>query len=307
MKEESVDKNPLVRDGTSQQGRYPAALDPTYVKVDERTEDDLRTFAEEFATLIQYYNTLNEREGNWVPFFRRESDDTDDPHYALYLTFLRLLKKLQEQVNTLTDAHLKFFYEQVLGLQPQPPQPDSVHLVFEPSKKVTGHQVLVGAKLKAAEKDALKKDVFFEVDQTLTVRQAKVDLLRSIFRQKGNAALHAAPIANSLDGMGAKLDPENPGWRPFGNEQGPYASLGLALASPTLLMQEGQRKLTITLQFDSEPAADLATPGNFTLTLTGEQAWQDPVVPKLTRNATDKTLSFEVELSAEDSPVLPYT
>ncbi|HAA10456.1 MAG TPA: hypothetical protein DCE41_01690 [Cytophagales bacterium] len=313
MNEESVDKNPLVRDGTSQQGRYPEALDPTYVKVDERSEEDLRTFAEEFAALIQYYNTLNKREGNWVPFFKRDTEDTDDPHYALYLTFLRLLGKLQEQVNTLTDAHLKFFYEQVLGLQPQPPQPDSVHLIFEPGKRVTGHQVLAGSKLKAAEKDALKKDVFFEVDQTLTVRQARVDLLRTVYRQPENAQLHASVIANSVDGLGGKLDKENPAWYTFGNDVNPQddtlpnAAIGFALASPTLLMQEGHRKLIITLYFGTEPDAKLASEGNFTLTLTGEQAWQDPIVPKLTHSATDKTLSLEVELSTEDSPVLPYS
>ncbi len=62
-------RNPLVRDGVSQSQRLPEALDPDYVKVDERSLADLLRFAVRFAEEIQYYGPDNKTSGDWRDFF----------------------------------------------------------------------------------------------------------------------------------------------------------------------------------------------------------------------------------------------
>ena len=52
------DKNPLQRDGLSQFQRALAALQPDYIKVDERTVSDLMVFADAYAkeTKVRFWN-----------------------------------------------------------------------------------------------------------------------------------------------------------------------------------------------------------------------------------------------------------
>src|ERR1700722_6174893 len=65
----SDNKNPLQRDGTSQQERPFAALKSSYVRVDEREYQDWIVFAASFARYLNFYDTDNLIKGNWEPFF----------------------------------------------------------------------------------------------------------------------------------------------------------------------------------------------------------------------------------------------
>ncbi len=62
-----TDKNPLQREGTSQQKRVLAALGVHYADVDERTAADLILFAKRYAAYLNFYNDQNVREGDWQP------------------------------------------------------------------------------------------------------------------------------------------------------------------------------------------------------------------------------------------------
>ena len=84
-------KNPLQRDGTSQSQRTLKTLLPGYVAVDERKIDDLKSFAQAFASEIAYYNLDNELESDpgqqdWSAFFAKiidENSQYNSPHYAV--------------------------------------------------------------------------------------------------------------------------------------------------------------------------------------------------------------------------------
>lgn len=65
-------RNPLKRDGASQKQRMPAALDPAYVKVDERSLANLLRFVNQYANLLQYYKANGTPEGSWKPFFEND-------------------------------------------------------------------------------------------------------------------------------------------------------------------------------------------------------------------------------------------
>ncbi len=62
---------PILHDGTSQGGRLPFALNPDYVKVDERTAADWIVFARSYSKFLQFYNDNNNLDGDWTPFWTK--------------------------------------------------------------------------------------------------------------------------------------------------------------------------------------------------------------------------------------------
>ncbi len=59
--------------GTSQDGRPLKALDFDYVKIDERSFEDLLVFASGFSRLINFYGLSNKIEGDWSDFLNDET------------------------------------------------------------------------------------------------------------------------------------------------------------------------------------------------------------------------------------------
>lgn len=65
-------RNPLPREGVSQSDRSPAALDPDYVQVDERSLADLLRRLIGLSEEVDYYNLENSISGDWRPFFEND-------------------------------------------------------------------------------------------------------------------------------------------------------------------------------------------------------------------------------------------
>jgi hypothetical protein len=65
----AVIKNPLQRDGTSQQERLLKALLPENAKIDDRKMEDILSFAAAYGKEINYFNLQNEKEGDWTCFY----------------------------------------------------------------------------------------------------------------------------------------------------------------------------------------------------------------------------------------------
>ncbi|RME95926.1 MAG: hypothetical protein D6772_12570, partial [Bacteroidetes bacterium] len=159
-----------------------------------------------------------------------------EPHFALFLAFLRLLDKEQAYLNTLTDRHLRFYYERVLRMFPLAARPHRAYLTVELAKHVDSHLLPAGTLFKAG-KDALGKAINFALDEDFIANKARVTDLRSIFKaphdldmyQFGDAErpvykntdqdrYYAASVSNSADGIGeTELTSEDGRWHPFGN------------------------------------------------------------------------------------------
>ncbi|MBW8686814.1 hypothetical protein [Chitinophaga rhizophila] len=61
-----------MRDGISQSERKLEALMPSYVKIDERSREDLLIFLSELATQFNYYNFDHNIDGDWKPFLQSD-------------------------------------------------------------------------------------------------------------------------------------------------------------------------------------------------------------------------------------------
>lgn len=234
-------------------------------------------------------------------------------HTGLFLTFIELFAESQKHLNKGTKRHLDFYYEQVLQLARKDAVDDKVHVIFELAKTVTGTFQVAELSLLKAGKDASGKPVFFSTDESIVVSRAKATVFSSMFIETTPAstspvtpartALYASPKANAADGVKAPLDKEIPQWKAFGESQVgktgstrtmPDANIGFAIASPQLILNEGVRVITMTIQFAGTTgftAADitkLQTIAYYTFEFTGPKGWIafDPSQNVMVRNKT---------------------
>ena len=201
----------LGRDGTSQADRMLAALDPDYVSVDERSLKDLLLFAREYGKELKYFNARNQEAGDWSAFIDDDLDldevvsfvnDSDKftaskkqsfsrPHFVLFLSFLKLLQKAQQQLNHLTQRHLDFYYQEVLRMKKKAGVPDQVNLLFKARNKVDQVMVPAGTRLNAGP-DATSIDRYYQTDRDIVVSQAKIEKLSTLYAEKQITGIRSA-------------------------------------------------------------------------------------------------------------------
>jgi hypothetical protein len=230
------------------------------------------------------------------------------PHYALYLTFLKLFGFAQQHLNQYTKKHLDFYYKQVLKLSNNVAEADFVHLVFEVQKNIDQHLLPKGASFKAG-KDANNKDLFYSLTDDLVVQTASVQELKSIYLNKSKkpVTLFASPVANSEDGQGGKLLSTDGSWYPFGNPKNiKPAAIGFAIASNVLYLNEGKRTVTLTFTCNSLggiTAADLS--GIFNIQFTGKKNWY--TAAEYTASIINNTtFSLTVVMEGDAPAIVPY-
>lgn len=245
-----------------------------------------------------------------------------EPHYALFLAFVRLLEHARAGANTLTALHLDFYYRQILRLQERPAVPGNVHLLVELAKQVGSHALPAGTGFKAG-KDDLGIDVVFDADGDLVANRAGVVERRTVYRhhQGPNESLpfqdgriFASPVADSDDGRGAPLAGPHPSWHPFFNktfENGvltairmPPADVGFAIASHQLWMAEGARTITVDIAtIGGGPLPDLG-PAT-TCLLTSEKGWLEKAATSFTR-VPGGPIRLTIGLTGGDPAITPY-
>jgi hypothetical protein len=197
------------------------------------------------------------------------------PHLALLFTFLKLFQKLQGDLNGYTKKHLDFFYKEILKLKPKEAVPDKANLVFAIQKELD-HYLLKKGLLTKDGKDINKEEILFALDDEIVVNQAQVKDVRTLFvnnllvpasnptpEERHEALIegvYMASDATKADGIDKDFQTEVKNYYTVGNKDSKYiqpgtnlfkpypsARLGFILASPVLLLQEGKRTVTISI------------------------------------------------------------
>jgi hypothetical protein len=210
----------ILRDGTKQSDRFMPALDPDYVKVDERSVRDLLAFAEKYSHELKYYNARNEEEGDWGGFVGDlDLDDLDKtgayldeavaylkepekfrperasqfsrPHFALFLVFLQLLDRARKELNFFTRRHLDFYYREVLRMTHRPAVPDRVHVLIDLAADTDELLVPAGTALSAGT-DSLGQNLVYLTNREIVVNQAQVDRVSSLYVDKKRTGIKEA-------------------------------------------------------------------------------------------------------------------
>ncbi len=246
------------------------------------------------------------------------------PHAALFLAFLRLFNHARHALNALTDAHLDFYYREVLQLVPRGPVADRVHVLFELAKNLPPCRVPEDRLLNAG-KDAAGLPLEYGTDSEIVVNHASLHPdhgLKTVFVDiepppAGVESppeivrnVHAAGDADS-DAIAPPVNGEKR-WPTFGNTTLPYARIGFAVASPMLWLAEGKRKVTISFQLaspdflagKSTAAVQLELTHNAVIEATGPKGWI-----ATTSTATisgGNRVDYTFELGISDPPVVGF-
>ncbi len=195
------------------------------------------------------------------------------PHLTLFVCFLQLLELSKDRLNALTKRHLDFYYKEILQVDKNAAIEDQAHVIFELARKTIEQQITKETELDA-DKDADGNPLIYKTDEELIVNKSKVAQLKTIYngntfsdpKHKGDneREFKVSQAANTLDGIEEPLPEESPYWYPFGYtsaEEENYGKLetgelGFALSSPILSLEEGLRRVEITIEFEEDDTED---------------------------------------------------
>ncbi|MAT90375.1 MAG: phage baseplate protein [Flavobacteriaceae bacterium] len=277
------------REGTSQTKRFITALQPDRLQLHDFSVEDWVLFAYHFGKQVHFFETTNDKVpvGTWRELFnlleiseelplrgtpeyqnlksqlkalieQAKIDHSMPAQLTLFITFLKLLHTSQEHLNQLTKRHLDFYYRRVLQIEKKAPIADQAHVIFELAKKMESHLIQEGTLVQAG-KDANNTPRSYAVNRPLVVNQASVAHIKSLYNDTDYQQIKAAAIANSFDGNGGDFPEAAPYWHPFGYSSKasefpelPAARIGFAMASPMLLLGEGQRTVVLQIHFAKE-------------------------------------------------------
>ncbi|HAB16739.1 MAG TPA: baseplate J/gp47 family protein [Verrucomicrobiota bacterium] len=254
-------------DGTPQNRRFLEALDGSYFKIDDRTPAEyLRMFAAMAEMLrLDESNSWRElvpaaptRKDNGAEDWQAALDQLErrrdnPPHLALFVSFVRLFRHVQDHLNTLTRAHLDHYYRMLLGFQPHSAKPDHLSVFPTLAKGVAQHLLPVGTALDGG-RDAEGNPLVYLTESEIVVTSARVARLMATRVTSGLRNLRVSPVANYKDGLGSSFEKgEPPMWPAFGpigsaaaDDQAGFG-FGFAITSPLLFLREGTRTIRLTL------------------------------------------------------------
>lgn len=228
-------------------------------------------------------------EQSFIPL-KEEFQKHHPPHLALMFAFLKLFAKLQDDLNGFTKKHLDFFYKSVLKINPVDAVPDKVHIVFEIQKELDKYLLAKGLLVKDG-KDVNKQEILFALDEEIVVNKTQVKDVRTLYlndQQIPDGAgdhvallegVYIAPDARKADGIDKDFQTDVKNYYTLGNKESRYlqpgtetykpypnARLGFILASPVLLLREGTRTVSISIECKVDEQLcnklkDLAFPG----------------------------------------------
>ena len=194
--------------------------------------------------------------------------DNHKPDMALFLSFVKMFKKLRNQLNTVTERHLDFYYYNILKQRQRGLQPDQANIYFNVATHIDTHWLEAGTLVSGGTAPD-GTEHFYKTDYGIELNQAKLEAVKTLFISKNEKIgigssyrvitnLYGADVANSSDGKGGRFINDEENWPTFGHEilelpkgeqQMSFADIGWAIAAPILEMAEGHRIVTTRFTF----------------------------------------------------------
>jgi hypothetical protein len=204
---------------------------------------------------------LTERSGTLLQENLRHKDD-HEPHIGLLLAFFQLFKKLQQEINTVPDRLLTYYYEQILGQTRKGQIPDLLHCYVTVDPAADPLWIAEGTRVLAGQnKDG--QDMLYEVTDTVRISTSKLASLYTLHISR-NTLIDPGTSFQTVNGIySRKIDPTDKfeSFLALGEEQRflsedqktmEEVSIGFAISSPTLKMKGGHREVEVAFVFLSE-------------------------------------------------------
>ena len=251
---------------------------------------NLTIIKKEINAFVNDYKEKGKKEGNLTP------------HLTLFIAFLLLLENSKKKFNQLTKKHLDFYYKDILKIEKLPATPDKVHMIFELAKNASQQKIEAKTGFDGG-KDSKGQKRTYVSSEELIANKISIGALKNVYHHcddnnnnNNNNTIVASPIANSYDGLGKAFPDEKTQWWPFGHPKDdknpielPDATLGFAIASPILALNEGKRNVEFTFNFATEITGitENSVINNTSIYLTTQKKWHK--VSELSTTITGST------------------
>ena len=210
------------------------------------------------------------------------------PHYALFLTFLKLLNLAREKLNEITKKHLDFYYKDVLHIETRDAQPDYVHLVIEPYNS-TPFLIPAGTVFPAG-KNTNGQKKFYASTADQTINGIKLHNLLSV--HFNNGSYYKSDVIS--------LNAQNEGFDAFTSDKQLFRE-GLMIASPVLYLQSGERIIDLRFNDDNYSA------NNFDFYITGEEKIIEITTKEnIEKSKTSKESYIRLTIPATEKKIVPF-
>lgn len=185
-----------------------------------------------------------------------------DPAISLFITFLKLYRYAQDNLNSFTQRHLDYYYHEILKVHFKTKSPETAVLNFSVLAEGKPVQIAANSKFVCARDDQLK-DVEFRTATGLTVTDAEVAALYTLYFQRESLITPECDMnfvtrihKRKISLVAAQEDLEDRSWSLLGDglvgqsdksSAGSQLEIGIAIASKTLFLAEGHRKIVLDL------------------------------------------------------------
>lgn len=210
-----------------------------------------------------YKTLLNLRERSRMLFNDNLQNKEDhEPHIGLILSFFQLFKKLQDELNTVPDRLLTYYYEQILGQSQRQQIPDSVYCYLTIDQQKQEIEIPENTKIIAGQ-NVEGEDIVYALTDSVKVSNIKLGDVFTLFVSR-NKLIDPGSVFQTVNGIySQKIDPSKrfPSFLALGEEQRflsedsktmQEVGLGFAVSSPTLKLKGGKRKVEIAFVFLNE-------------------------------------------------------
>jgi len=191
-----------------------------------------------------------------------------DPAVSLFITFLKLYRYAQDNLNSFTSRHLDFYYQKILRTQARKKSLESVIVNLSVPPEAKPVAIEKGRKFTCV-KDEQLRDVVFEASEDLRVTDSEVKAMHTLRFEREKmitpecdmnfiTRIHRQDIPVSAQaGTGQNGESTTgEGWPLFGEgktkiredaDSGRELEIGLAVASKALFLDEGYRKIELDI------------------------------------------------------------
>lgn len=250
-------------DGLSRNDRVRRITSPVPFAVIDNSMESLLRQAEEIAAFIRYHDSSGQPNGYFKELLpqleeiRRQydadkPDGNREPSQALLFTFLQQLHQVTQRFNQRWEGYADWFLSTLLDVEPLPPSADSVWLSF---KKNSAGKVTIEKDLGFTAGTSKDNKSVYRVTADLEVQDIEVINAYSLYfeRQKNIFPASILKFVTSLKIKDLLNDPSKRELM-FGKDKGLRYSktLGFQITSPSLLLREGKRSVSISFLAETE-------------------------------------------------------
>lgn len=175
-----------------------------------------------------------------------------EPSAGLLLAFLGMYESVLGEVNRFTDRHIDFYYRTCLGLEQRALQPDRVPVACQLDPLAPPELALPAGTAFVAGKDIAGQPLRFRSLEDAALGDARVASLCTVRLQRDDRIEPEATLGYVTGIRVQPLGLPNPDAAAvpsFGGGAGSHeATLGLAVATPLLLLKEGAREIELDLR-----------------------------------------------------------